>query len=164
MINSCSEPTKEKYFERSLVNAFKHRSFDEFKKFIITPEDTRAGLSSNSNLQIDNTELTEEYKRTYIADYKRIFDQIITQGEKLGLNWGNVEFDNFLYNINDPIPGSGLQLMNCHINIKENNKNYFLYGIDAQEYKSGYKISYIGAIKSGRLEKYIDSNNSPEPN
>jgi hypothetical protein len=159
--------TKEKYFEKTLVKAFKHKDFEDFKNLIATPEDLAGGLSANSlglPHQLDNKDLVEEYRRTYISDAKNLFDQLIKQGEMLGVTWSDIEFENFLYNINDSIAGLGVQLMNGHINIKMQDKSYFFYGIDAQEYKTGYKISFIRDIKRGHLKEYVNSNDTPETN
>jgi len=159
---SCSETNKETYFEDTLIRAFRNQDFNEFNKIIITPEDMIAGLASNYNSTPDNRDLVETYRMTYLVDYKRIFDNILEEGEAIGINWNEIRFINFIYNVNDPISGSGLHLLNGHINIKVRDQHYFFYGIDAQKYKTGYKISYIKAIKKGILEKYVDSNNVPE--
>src|SRR5687767_4416717 len=92
MIISCSDADKDKeeYFERSLVDAFKLKDFNKFQKLIITPDDMTAGLSSdssNANASPNNKDLIESYKKTYLNQYKRIFDRIITQGEQLGITW-----------------------------------------------------------------------------
>ena len=166
MVISCSDTDKDKkeeYFERSLVNAFKLRDFNKFQKFIITPDDMIAGLASTSNTSPDNKELAESYKKTYLNQYKRIFDRIITQGEQLGITWEKVNFNNFLYMIKEAIPNTGFHVMNGHINISADDKSYFVYGIEAQEYKTGFKISNIRSIKSGHLDAFVDSNTSPEP-
>jgi len=168
MVISCSDADKykEEYFEVALVNAFKLRDFNEFQKFIITPDDLITGLASDSSgsASPNNKDLAEAYKTTYLNQYKKIFDKIITQGEQLGITWDKVEFNNFLYMIKEAIPGTGFQVMNSHINISEGNKKYFIYGIEAQKYKSGFKINNIRSIKSGHLDAYMDSNTSPEPN
>ena len=84
MATSCSDADagndKEEYFERTLVDAFKLRDFNKFQKLIITPDDMLAGLASNSNTSPDNKDLAEAYKKTYLNQYKRVFDRIITQG------------------------------------------------------------------------------------
>jgi len=170
MIISCSDADKdadkEEYFEISLVHAFRDRDFNKFQKFIITPDDMIAGLATDSSASNspNNKDLVEAYKKTYLNQYKRIFDRIITQGEQLGITWKEVKFNNFLYMIKEAIPGTGLHVMNSHINIREDSKSYFVYGIDAQKYKTGFKINNIKSVKSGQLEAYIDSNTSPEPN
>jgi len=169
MVVSCSDADKdnEEYFERSLVDAFKLKDFNKFQKLIITPDDMTAGLSSdstNANTSPNNKDLVESYKKTYLNQYKRIFDRIITQGEQLGITWKNVKFNNFLYMIKEAMPRSGFHVMNGHINIRENDKSYFIYGIEAQKYKTGFKINNIKSIKSGHLEAYEDSNASPESN
>jgi|SRR5688572_18046467 len=171
MAVSCSDADKDKdkeeYFERSLVDAFKLKDFNKFQKLIITPDDMTAGLSSdssNANTSPNNKDLVESYKKTYLNQYKRIFDRIITQGEQLGITWKNVKFNNFLYMIKEAMPRSGFHVLNGHINISGDDKNYFIYGIEAQKYKTGFKIHNIKSIKSGRLEAYVDSNTIQEPN
>ena len=54
--------------------------------------------------------------------------------------------------------------MNGHINISEGSKSYFIYGIEAQQYKTGFKINNIKSIKPGHLDAYVDSNSIAEPN
>jgi len=125
-----------------------------------------AGLVSDSSgsTNPNNKDLAEAYKKTYLNQYKRIFDRIITQGEQLGINWNDVKFNNFLYMIKEAIPNTGFHVMNGHINISEDDKSYFIYGIEAQKYKTGFKINNIKSIKPGRLNTFMDSNTSPEPN
>jgi predicted helicase len=95
--------------------------------------------------------------------YENLFNNLIKAGESLGIVWKNIELVSFLYKADTPISGSELHLLNGHINFRSENKNYFLYGIDAQEYKYGYKVSFIRNIKQGVLTKYINSINFPEP-
>src|SRR5687767_937278 len=164
---SCSDADedKEEYFERSLVDAFKLNDFNKFQKLIITPDDMMAGLATDSSgVNPNNKDLVEAYKETYLNRYKRIFDRIITQGEQLGITWKNVKFNNFLYMIKEAMPRSGFHVMNGHINISGDDKSYYIYGIEAQKYKTGFKIHNIKSIKSGRLDAYVDSNTIQEPN
>ena len=168
MATSCSDADagndKEEYFERTLLDAFKLRDFNKFQKLIITPDDMLAGLASNSNTSPDNKDLAEAYKKTYLTQYKKVFDKIITQGEQLGITWEKVKFSNFLYMIKEAIPNTGYHVMNGHINISEGSKSYFIYGIEAQQYKTGFKINNIKSIKPGHLDAYVDSNSIAEPN
>ena len=162
---SCSRPNKVESFSKTLISALQRKDFREFKRIIVTPEDLGNGLvptlNSKDAQQLNSAEV-EEYRSTYLNNYNSLFIRLLEQGESIGIVWTEIKFDNILYNEIDPAFGGGVHFLNGHINLKMQNQNFIIYGIDAQEYSDGYKVSYIKEIKRGTLEKYIDSNNLTE--
>lgn len=92
--SSCQEP-KEQYFAKTIVKASKYKDFEEFKKIAITPEDMENELAAT--VISESKTIIQEYKRTYEADYRKLFNKIIKRGDTLGINWDAIKFGNFLY-------------------------------------------------------------------
>lgn len=74
---------------------------------------------------------------------------------KLGINWTEIKKAKFIFKEAKPI-NSEKKSLSGHLNFIYNDTTYVIFGIEAIELSSGYKISDIRTILKGGIEKFVE--------
>jgi hypothetical protein len=150
---------KEINFAQQIVEAFRSKSFYNYRKLATTKKDFEEIILDVQHH--DRSGKKEEWQKALVmfeeqADsaYRAEFNRIIEEGEIIGVDWNQINLLKFVYQADKPVNSSKTSL-HGHINFTFKGKNYVLFGVEAIELSSGYKINMIKTVQEGMIRKYV---------
>jgi hypothetical protein len=158
-LNLFSQSSKETEFAKTLLAAFIHKDLKTYKS--LSPDDKDleeliSDIKKNSYPGVNNDEWIQQMREMQKqADSLQTneFDTLVKRGERLGINWPTTSFKKFVFQIDNP-GNSSKSILRGHLNFESNGKSFMIFGIEAAEFSSGYKINNIRAIIKGELKKF----------
>lgn len=161
-INSTGQALKPADLADKIITAFKAKDFDSYKQLLIDSTDYLEMLEDYfKNNHIPQTEkerflkMGKQFADSGAAENRKEFDRLISKGEKLGINWTKIEVSKFVFK-NDKPTNSDKKALSGHLNFIFKDTTYVIFGIEATELSSGYKISSIRTILKGGVKQYVD--------
>jgi hypothetical protein len=161
-INTIGQVLSPDALAGKIIFAFKTSDFDSFKKLMFDVIDYKELLNdyikSNHIPETKQKDLAQREK--HFADsadihYKQEFDRLLNKGIKLGIDWTQIKKDTFVFELGTRV-NSDKKSLSGHLNIKFKDTLYVIFGIEAEELSSGYKISDIRTILKGGIGQYFD--------
>jgi len=158
--NSTGQTPKEIILAQKVLEAFKTKSFEAYKQVLINHRDFEefvTDIQQHDQIQRQDDwkyaleKFDEQADSTYQAQFKRLLEK----GEGLSIDWAEVTFSDFVYHISNAA-NSSKTLLNGHINFMCKGKNYTLFGLEATELSSGYKVSMLRTVQKGDIKEYVD--------
>lgn len=157
---SSGQRSKENILAQKILDAFKSKSFDHYKQVLLDRKNLEELMLDVQ--ERDGIDRQEEWKRmlekfdqqadsTFGAEFKRI----IAKGEKLGIDWAEVRFSDFVYKSSKAV-NSSMTSLSGHINFQCRGINYVLFGLEATEYTDGYKANGLRTVQKGGVKRYVD--------
>jgi hypothetical protein len=159
-LTSIGQTSKENDFAKKVLEAFKSKDYKTYKNILTTRKDLEELFADIQ--QHDGVQRQQEWKQslkkfdeqadsTYQAEFKRILEK----GEKLGIDWTQVQFTNFVFRADKAVNSSKTSLTG-HINFVCKGSTYILFGVEAMELSNGYKLNMLRTVQKGGLSEYVD--------
>jgi hypothetical protein len=161
-INSTGQTFKPADLADKIIIAFQTKNFDNYKHLLIDTTDYKEFLNDffkNNHIPDDQKKEFSE-KSKYFADsagieYRKEFDRLISKGEKLGIDWAQIKKSKFIFKDDKPT-NSDKKSLSGHLNFIYQDTTYVIFGIEAIELSTGYKISGIRSVLKGGVGQYVD--------
>jgi hypothetical protein len=159
---SMGQTSKEIEFAKKIVDVFTSKSFDNYKRLTPTKADIEElyndkgvihGLGVNSDEKY--MKAMASFEKTADSNYRAEFNRILIKGNEIGIDWTQITFLKFVFQADKP-ENSNITFLSGHINFKYKDSVYVLFGLEAAETKSGYKINMIRTVLKGGVGQYVD--------
>ena len=160
--NSTSQTINPNDLADKIIAAFQTKNFIEYRKLLPITADYKEFLNdffkSNHIPASEQQEYAEKEK--LFADsaeiqFKKEFDRLLNKGMKLGIDWAQIRKSKFVFRDDKPV-NSDKKSLSGHLNFIYKDTTYVIFGIEAIELSSGYKISNIRTILKGCVGQFID--------
>lgn len=158
---SNGQTSKETDFAQKITEAFKSKSFDNYKKLTSDKNDFEefiADIQKNSLPGVNSDKWIKsirEYGKEVDSTFKTAFDSLTKEGNIIGIDRTEVKFKKFAYRTDNPANFSKT-ILRGYINFTYKDTTYVLFGLEALELSSGYKISFIRAVNKGEFNEYVN--------
>ena len=145
-----------------MIAAFQTKDFISYRKLLLTAEDYKEFLNdffkANHISESEQKEFADKEK--HFADSAEIqfqmeFNRLLNKGVKLGIDWTQIKKAKFVFKDDKPV-NSDKKSLSGHLNFIYKNTTYVIFGIEAIELTSGYKISDIRTILKGGVKEYVE--------
>jgi len=146
-----ADSTKATEFLKSIFQALQSGNADKYTSLIATKEEFRiiASLSSSRVENFDSLHAVEINRR------KTEFQKLLKDAKKEGILWSETRFVDFIIKRIKPDNYSEFILLaNINIESKKDKKNIF--GIQAIQINSNFRLLTVEKILPGRLMKFVD--------
>ncbi|MBS1655661.1 MAG: hypothetical protein JSU05_12495 [Bacteroidetes bacterium] len=161
-ISTTGQTQKPADLADKIITAFKTKNFDSYKQLLIDTTDYKEMLQDYfKNNHIPETEkerlvkMGQQFADSCDTENRKQFDRLIRKGEKLGIDWAKIKESKFVFENGKPT-NSDKKSLSGHLNFIYNDSAYVIFGIEATELSSGYKIEGIRTILKGGVEEYVD--------
>ncbi len=139
-------------FAKEVVQSFKNKNFEQYKKLCTKPEDLTNEILpaiKKDTLHIVPEGIIQqaiEFDESYNDSTRKIiFQRYLSQGEKLGIAWNEINFEEVEFE-KRVIRKPGDNTLSCHIRFSYKGQSYFLFGVMAVHLKRGYCLTYISHV------------------
>lgn len=146
-----ADSTKATEFLKSIFQALQSGNADKYTSLIATKEEFRiiASLSSSRVENFDSLHAVEINRR------KTEFQKLLKDAKKEGIQWSETKFVDFVIKRIKPDNYSEFILLaNINLESKKDKKNIF--GIQAIQINSNFRLLTVEKILPGRLVKFVD--------
>ena len=144
-----------------IINAFQTKSFEKYNKLMLDSTAYKEFLDDF----LENNRVPDEQRKQFaerekmFADsaalqFQKDFDRLLNKGIKLGVNWAHIRKAKFIFNEDTP-QNSRKKTLHGHLNFTYKDTTYVIFGIEAMQLSSGYKILSIRTILKGGIEQYV---------
>ena len=158
-IGQISQPNE---LADKIIASFQTKDFVSYRKLLLTTADYKEFLNdyfkSNHIPESGQKEFADiEKKFADSADIKfqMEFNRLLNKGVKLDIDWTQIKRAKFVFKEVKPV-NSDKKSLSGHLNFIYKDTIYVIFGIEAIELSSGYKISSIRTILKGGIGEYID--------
>ncbi len=144
-------------FAKEIVQSFRKKNFNQYNKLCTKPEDfTNEILPAIKKdtlhfLPDGMIQQAIEFDKTNNDSVRNvIFQRYLFQGEKLGINWAEIQYEDVEF---EKKIGSKLaeNLLNCHIRFSHKGQSYLLFGLIGVRLKRGYCLRYIVHVEKNGM-------------
>jgi len=160
--NSTGQTSKPADLADKIIIAFRTKNFDSYKQLLIDTTDYKEMLKDYlKNDHIPEAEkerllkMGKQFADSGDTEYRKEFERLIGKGEKLGINWTEIKESKFVFK-NDKPTNSNKKSLSGYVNFTFKDTTYVIFGIEATELSSGYKISSIRTILKDGVGQYVD--------
>jgi hypothetical protein len=160
--NSIGQALQPNDLADKIITAFQKQSFADYRKLLPTTTDLKEMLDDfvkrNHIPESEQKEFVNKEKVfTDSADieFQNEFNRLLNKGIKLGIDWAQIRKAKFVFKEDMPV-NSGKKSLSGHLNFIYNDSIYVIFGIEATELSSGYKIESIRTILKEGVEEYVD--------
>ena len=157
---SIGQTSKENDLAKKVLESFRSKDYDAYKSILASRKDLEELFADIQ--QHDDVQRPDEWKQTLEkfdqqadSTYRAKFEYILEKGEKLGIEWSKATFTNFIFKTQKAVNSSKISLSG-HINFTCNGITYILFGLEATELSSGYKVNMLRTVQKGGLSEYVD--------
>jgi hypothetical protein len=145
-----------------IVAAFQTKNFADYRKLLLTIADYKEFLNdffkSNHISESEQKEFADKEKLFVDSaeiQFQKEFNRLLNKGVKLGIDWTQIKKSKFVFKEDKPID-SDKKSLSGHLNFIYKGTTYVIFGIEATELLSGYKISNIRTILKGGVDQFVD--------
>ena len=157
---STGQTSKENDFAEKVLESFKSKDYDTYKNILASRKDLEelfADIQQHDAIQRPSEwkHTLEKFDQQADSTYQAEFKRILQKGEKLGIDWSQAKFSNFLFQT-DKAANSSKTSLSGHINFTCKGTTYVLFGLEATELSNGYKVNMLRTVQKGGVTEYID--------
>jgi len=160
--NSIGQTFKPNEIADKLFTAFQTKSYESYKKLLFNTSDYQESLNDffkNNNVGDSERKEFAEKKKLFAdsadSQYRKEFERLLNKGVKLGIDWTKIRKGKFVFKEANAV-NSYKKSLSGHLNFLYNDSTYVIFGIEAIELSSGYKISDIRTVLKGGVGQYVD--------
>lgn len=145
-----------------IVAAFQTKNFADYRNLLLTTADYKEFLNdffkSNHISEAEQKEFADKEK--LFADsadiqFQKEFNRLLNKGVKLGIDWTQIKRAKFVFKEDKPV-NSDKKSLTGHLNFIYKDTTYVIFGIEAIQLSSGYKVSNVRTILKGGVGQYVD--------
>jgi len=160
--NSIGQIFQPNDFADKILITFQTKNFADYRQLVMTSTDYKEFLNDffkNNNIPKSEQKQFEDKEKLFAdsADIQiqKDFDSLIIKGVNLGIEWTQIKKAKFVFKVDKPID-SDKKTLTGHLNFIYKDTTFVLFGIEAIEFTSGYKISSIRTVLKGGIEEFVD--------
>jgi hypothetical protein len=158
-IGQISQPNE---LADKIIASFQAKDFVSYRKLLLTTADYKEFLNDYFKAnhipesgQKEFADVEKKFADSADIKFQMEFYRLLNKGVKLGIDWTQIKRAKFVFQEDKPV-NSDKKSLSGHLNFIYKDTTYVIFGIEAIELSSGYKISNIRTILKGGLGEYVD--------
>jgi len=145
-----------------IIAAFQTKDFVSYRKLLLTTADYKEFLNDYFKVnhipesgQKEFADIEKKFADSADIKFQMEFNRLLNKGVKLDIDWTQIKRAKFVFKEDKPV-NSDKKSLSGHLNFIYKDTIYVIFGIEAIELSSGYKISNIRTVLKGGVGQYID--------